>query len=133
MSTKDKSAAAQPGNWQEFWEFYVREHANKKTRQLHFIGTTGALAFAATAALTGKPRWLLAALASGYGFAWYSHFAIEKNKPATFKYPGKSLAADFVMWWKTLNGTMDAEVAIVLARSAAVTAEEAQDIAVAAN
>jgi hypothetical protein len=97
--------------WEEFWPYYVGEHAKKATRTMHFIGTTGAIACVATALVRQNPTWLLGSLVCGYGFAWVSHFAIEKNKPATFKYPAKSLAADFVMWWKTLNGTMDAEVA----------------------
>jgi hypothetical protein len=96
--------------WDEFWPFYVREHSKKATRMLHFIGTTGAIACTATALVQRNPKWMLGALVCGYGFAWVSHFGIEKNRPATFKYPGKSLAADFVMWWKTLTGTMDADV-----------------------
>lgn len=77
---------------------------------MHFVGTSGAIACVATAVTTRNPKWLAGALACGYGFAWVSHFGIEKNRPATFKYPAQSLAADFVMWWKTLSGTMDAEV-----------------------
>jgi hypothetical protein len=34
----------------------------------------------------------------GYAFAWTGHFFFEKNKPATFKYPLRSLACDFIMW-----------------------------------
>jgi hypothetical protein len=96
--------------WEEFWPFYVREHSKKATRVLHFIGTSGSIVCMATALIQRSPKWLLGSLVCGYGFAWVSHFTIEKNRPATFKYPTQSLAADFVMWWKTLTGTMDAEV-----------------------
>ena len=40
----------------------------------------------------------------GYGFAWISHFFIEKNMPATFKFPIYSLRADFVMFFEILVG-----------------------------
>lgn len=96
--------------FEQFWDFYVGEHKEKATRILHFIGTTAAMGCVATGLLTRR-RWLvLLALAAGYGPAWFSHFFIEKNKPATFKYPLWSLQADFVMWWKMVNGKMDAEV-----------------------
>jgi hypothetical protein len=96
--------------FEEFWPFYVREHARKTTRQLHFAGTTAAATCAIAYALTRKPGWLLAMPFAGYGPAWVSHFFIEKNRPATFKYPLWSLKADLVMWQKTLMGTMDDEV-----------------------
>jgi hypothetical protein len=96
--------------FEQFWDFYVGEHKEKATRILHFIGTTAAIGCVATGLLT-KRRWLIAvALLAGYGPAWFSHFFIEKDKPATFKYPLWSLEADFVMWWKMLTGKMDAEV-----------------------
>jgi hypothetical protein len=100
--------------FEEFWPYYVSEHAKKTTRKLHFIGTTGAMVCVA-AALLGKPRWLLAAPFVGYGPAWIGHFFVEKNRPATFTYPAWSLRADLIMWGKTLAGTMDAEVDRVMA------------------
>lgn len=114
-------------SFEEFWPFYVREHRKKLTRQLHFIGTTAALGCLATGVLT-RQKWLLAlAPVAGYGPAWFSHFVIEKNKPATFKYPLWSLAADFVMWGKTIAGTMDDEVLAVM-EAERVASEPRSDI-----
>lgn len=110
--------------FEEFWPFYVKEHAKKSTRILHFIGTTAAMGCLAGGLLT-KKRWLLAcAPVAGYGFAWASHFFVEKNRPATFTYPKWSLQADFVMWWKMVRGEMDAEVERVMAEEDAKRAAE---------
>lgn len=101
--------------YEEFWPFYVREHSNKLNRTLHVIGTSAAIGCVAAAAITRRPLFLLAAPIFGYGFAWFGHFVVQKNKPATFDYPLWSLRGDFEMWAKTLAGTMDAEVARVMA------------------
>lgn len=93
----------------EFWPFYVRAHARPRTRLLHAVGSTLALA-CVMLAVTVSPWFLLAAPLIGYSFAWYSHFFVEHNKPATFGHPFWSLAADYVMLWKTLTGTMRGEV-----------------------
>jgi hypothetical protein len=79
----------------EFWPHYVRAHARPQTRVLHAIGST----------------LLLAAPVIGYSFAWYGHFFVEHNRPATFGHPLYSLAADYVMVWKMITGRMGAEVA----------------------
>jgi hypothetical protein len=96
--------------FEQFWDFYVGEHKKKATRVLHFIGTSAAIGCVAGGLLTRRRWLLLVAPFFGYGPAWASHFLIEKNKPATFKYPLWSLQADFVMWWKTITGQMQAEV-----------------------
>lgn len=96
--------------FEEFWPYYVLEHSKKSTRVLHFIGTTAAVATLGAALVKGKPALIPLALVAGYGPAWISHFFIEKNRPATFKYPRWSLLADFRMWGKMVTGTMDAEV-----------------------
>lgn len=111
-------------SFEEFWPFYVREHANKTNRTLHFIGTTLAMSSVAAALLTKRRALLLAAPVFGYGFAWVGHFMVEGNKPATFKHPLWSLRGDFKMWWLMANGAMDAEVERVTS-SNGVQAEEA--------
>lgn len=93
----------------EFWPFYVREHSLPACRALHFIGSTLALLVIAAAA-TYNWWLLLAAPFVGYGFAWVGHFFIEKNKPASFKYPLWSFIADWKMWAMILVGRMGAEV-----------------------
>lgn len=97
-------------SFEDFWPFYVREHSNKTNRTLHFIGTTLGMTSLAASLLTGKGRLALAAPLLGYGFAWVGHFGIEKNRPATFKYPLWSLRGDFRMWWKIATGAMEAEI-----------------------
>ena len=91
-------------SFREFYPFYLSEHANRTSRRLHFAGSCGALAFAATAFATGNAGWLLAALACGYGFAWVGHFFFEKNRPATFRHPFYSFAGDWVMFADILRG-----------------------------
>jgi hypothetical protein len=109
-------------SFEEFWPYYVGEHAKKTTRSFHFVGTTAALGCVAWGILLRK-KWLLAlAPVAGYGPAWISHFFIEKNKPASFTYPLWSLRADMVMWWKMATRTMDAEVERVLAEEREQTA-----------
>ncbi len=93
----------------EFWPHYVRAHSRPRTRVLHAIGSTLALA-AIVGAIFITPWLLLAAPLIGYSFAWYGHFFVEHNKPATFGHPFYSLAADYVMVWKMITGRMGAEV-----------------------
>jgi hypothetical protein len=94
----------------EFWPFYLREHSKPRTRALHYAGTSLVVAIAIFAALSGRWLWLLAIPLAGYGFAWVAHFAVEKNRPATFTYPLWSLAADFKMWWLWLTRRLEAEL-----------------------
>jgi hypothetical protein len=48
--------------------------------------------------------WMLAALVSGYAFAWWGHLFFERNRPATFSHPIYSFAGDWVMWKEILVG-----------------------------
>ncbi|HET7729334.1 MAG TPA: DUF962 domain-containing protein [Usitatibacter sp.] len=93
----------------EFYPYYLSEHRNATCRKLHFAGSTLVLALLAAAAVTGR-GWLLAMVpVAGYGFAWVGHFAFEKNRPATFRYPAWSLAGDWVMYWQLLTGKIPFE------------------------
>jgi len=91
-------------SFREFYPFYLGEHANRSSRRLHFVGSCGVLALAIVSITQRDPRWLLAALLCGYGFAWVGHFFFEKNRPATFRHPVYSFVGDWVMFKDILIG-----------------------------
>ena len=96
--------------FKEFWPYYLNEHSKPITRAWHYFGTALALSIFMAAILTGKWIWIFGALISGYFFAWVSHGAFEKNKPATFAYPLWSLFSDFKMLFCFLTGQMGREL-----------------------
>lgn len=85
------------GSFSEFWPYYLGEHSKVATRWVHLAGTLTGVVIALWALGTGRYPWVLAALGMGYAPAWISHFFIEKNKPATLRYPFWSFCADFKM------------------------------------
>ena len=91
-------------SFEDFYPFYLGEHANRTCRRLHFTGTSIAVVLLCTAVIT--QRWWLIAVAflQGYAFAWVGHFFFEHNKPATFKYPWFSFLGDWRLWWDMLSG-----------------------------
>jgi hypothetical protein len=106
------------GSFEEFWPFYVAEHGRAATRALHFAGTTAGLLLVAAALGTARPILLLAALVVSYGLAWAGHFVVERNRPATFRYPIWSLLGDFRMYSLMWRGRMSSEIERLRAGSA---------------
>lgn len=97
--------------FQEFWPYYLQEHARPATRALHYAGTSLVLLLLASAPVT-RDKWLILAVPlAGYGFAWAGHSLIERNRPATFRYPLWSLRADFRMWLRFMTGHMRHDLA----------------------
>ena len=90
-------------SFEDFLPHYVAEHSKAATRWMHFAGTHAGAAIGITG--LARRRWRLLAVAPvvAYGTAWFSHFVIEKNRPATFGHPLWSLASDFRMLglWST--------------------------------
>ena len=94
----------------EFYPYYLTEHQNKTCQALHFVGTGLIIGIFITMLLT-QVWWMFFLIPLvGYGFAWIGHFAFEKNKPATFQYPGFSLASDFIMFYHILTGQINTKV-----------------------
>lgn len=101
-------------NYREFWDFYVSEHRQPLTRYLHFVGTGLGIILLVWFVRGGHWLYIPLCLVVGYAFAWFSHFFVEKNKPASFKYPWWSFISDYKMMWFMLTGKMNAEVKRVI-------------------
>lgn len=95
----------------EFWPRYLQAHRDPRTRLAHVAGTLAGTALLAAAVAAKRPWFALAGVAAGYGPAWLSHAFIERNRPETFRAPFASLAADYVMAWHVMRGTIDRELA----------------------
>ncbi|XP_012087914.1 uncharacterized protein LOC105646638 [Jatropha curcas] len=94
---------------EEFWPFYVTQHSKPWTRRWHFVGTlTSILCLIYSVFFNWWVLFLVPLF--GYGFAWYSHFFVERNVPATFGHPFWSLLCDFKMFGFMLTGQMDREI-----------------------
>jgi hypothetical protein len=106
MTTPAATEPARLQTYAEFWPFYLQEHRKKATRVFHYIGTTGVLVLFLSALINLSLLDLVLMPVCGYGWAWVSHFFIEKNRPATFKYPGWSLGSDFRMYALALTGQL---------------------------
>lgn len=92
----------------EFWPRYLGEHRRAATRGLHFAGTCLGLFLLAGAVAAGDWQLAVAALVSGYAFAWFAHVAVERNRPATFTHPLWSFLCDFRMLFAWLAGSLPA-------------------------
>lgn len=97
-------------SYREFWDFYVQEHSQPGTRYFHFVGTMLGLVLLVWLIRAGFWYYFPLCLIVGYLFAWFSHFFIEHNKPATFKYPFWSFISDYKMVFYMLTGRMNGEV-----------------------
>lgn len=97
-------------SFEDFWPYYLRQHARPATRAVHIAGTWIAIGVLILSAVLG-PWWLvLVALMIGYGCAWISHLFIERNRPATFSYPVWSLRGDLRLAWLAMLGRLRPEL-----------------------
>ena len=127
-------------NDNQFWHFYLRQHSHPLTRAVHYLGTVGAILVAAglvSSPLTGVfstgkgngkgggssrgssggngatavlVERILGTLLVGYGPSWLSHFLVERNRPATWEAPVRSLRSDLKMLCFFCTGRLGAEL-----------------------
>ena len=93
-------------SFQEFWPYYVAAHSRPLTRAFHLAATLSTWVLVALACETRAWTVLFLVPFVAYGIAWFSHFFIEHNRPATFGHPFYSLAADYKMAGLMLVGRM---------------------------
>lgn len=74
------------------------------------VGTALAMVFAAMPTLSGNLWFLAAAAVAGFGLAWAADFFIERNRPATRRYPVWALLGDFRMFALYCTGRLDTEL-----------------------
>jgi len=91
-------------NYNEFFEFYVSQHADARNRWLHVLGTLMGLAVLFGAFLWSHPWYALLWIPTSYSFAWIGHLLVEGNRPATWKHPWWSFISDFRMVYLMVTG-----------------------------
>lgn len=75
-------------NFDDFYVDYLKEHQNRTSRRLHFVGTSLSFVLAAIA-IANYQWWLLAlAFAQGYAWAWVGHFSLRRIGPRPFSIRG---------------------------------------------
>jgi hypothetical protein len=102
--------AAHFTDFEEFFPWYVGQHSKRATRWMHFAGTHLGAATAATGIVTRRPALLAGLPLVSYSVAWFSHFVIEKNNPATFGHPLWSLRGDMrmlAMMWQGRDAELE--------------------------
>jgi hypothetical protein len=97
-------------DFEDFFPWYVSKHSKRATRWFHFAGTHLGAATALVAVATRRPALLPAFPIVSYSVAWFSHFVIEKNNPASFGHPLWSLRGDvrmLAMMWQGRDHELD--------------------------
>jgi hypothetical protein len=97
-------------NYEEFFEFYLREHSDAGNRRMHAVGMLLGLAVAIAALVTHHPWYALMWVPVAYGFSFAGHFLIEKNKPASFQHPCWSFISDFRMLGLMAAGRLESHL-----------------------
>jgi hypothetical protein len=76
----------------------LRAHSHLSNRLLHFTGSLFGMAVAIAAFALHHPWYVLLWPLIGYSFAWFGHFVVEGNEPATFGHPS-GLSSATTAWY----------------------------------
>jgi hypothetical protein len=99
-------------SFEKFWPFYLGEHGRPATKRWHTAGTGVAMVCHYVMLPWSRSLWWVPiGFVVGYIFAWYSHYFVEGNRPATFKHPYWSFFADIEQFFLMILGWMPGELA----------------------
>ena len=84
-------------SFEEYYQYYLTLHQNKWTRRFHVLGQGMTVLFSTYIFINWYWYLIPAIPFIVYPFAWFSHYYIEKNKPAAFSRPLWAKACDWVM------------------------------------
>lgn len=90
-------------DFESFWAVYERMHADPRTRRLHAVATTSAMALVAWGVSQRKAGPLLLAPLVDHAIAQASHRLIEHNRTTPWRRPGWHLRAELRLWWRTIT------------------------------
>ncbi len=97
-------------SFDDFWQHYLRHHAQSATRMLHVLGTgIGAVALV-IGLVTVNPLIALGGTAIGYLLAWTGHFLVERNRPTMVSHPTWSFQCDVRMFRLWVTGQLGPEL-----------------------
>ena len=102
--------AGQEESFDDFWQHYLRHHAQSATRMLHVLGTgIGAVALV-IGLVTVNSLIVLAGTGLGYLLAWTGHFLVERNRPTMVSHPTWSFQCDIRMFRLWITGQLKTEL-----------------------
>ena len=105
------AGAESDGDFQAFWQFYLQEHADPRTRAIHYAGACIAVAGLVAVIVLGKLWFLTLVPIAGYGPGLLAHALIEKNRPLVLRHPLRTFVCDLRMTFAWVTGQIDEELA----------------------
>ncbi len=109
-----------------FWLHYLRVHAKRRTRQIHYFAITVGIAGLIVGLFVDDYGLIaIGSIIAAYLIAWSAHATVEHNHPAFFEAPFRSLVAGLRMYYEWLTGGLGEHL-----RRAGVREETAEQKAV---
>ncbi len=97
-------------NFDEFWPHYLEQHRRAGCRVMHYLAAITAVTLLVIACCAACPWTMMSVPIAAYLLAWLGHALIERNRPATWRYPVWSLRAEVRMVTLAVRGRLGDEL-----------------------